>query len=50
MSRQMWKGRKVVDLRLWFRPQGAVEFVPSRKGLTIDAGKLPELIEALQEV
>lgn len=50
VSRTSWKGRQVVDVRLWYLPKGATEFVPSRKGLTIDAGKLPDLIDALQVV
>jgi hypothetical protein len=47
VSRNYWKGRSVIDLRIWYLPKGGAEFVPSRKGLTIDAGKLPELIDAL---
>jgi hypothetical protein len=50
VSRQLWKGRQVVDVRVWYLPKGGAEFVPSRKGLSIDAGKLPALINALQEV
>lgn len=48
VTRSIWKMRQVVDVRLWYLPQGGVEFVPSRKGFTIDAGKVPDLIEALQ--
>lgn len=48
VQRQIWKMRQVVDIRLWYLPQGGSEFVPSRKGFTVDAAKLPELIEALQ--
>lgn len=50
VSRSLWKGRDVVDIRIWYLPAGGAELVPTRKGLTIDAGKLPDLIEALKEV
>lgn len=47
VSRNYWKGRNVIDLRIWYMPNGGAEFVPSRKGLTIDASKLPELLDQL---
>jgi len=47
VSRNYWKGRNVIDIRIWYLPSGGAEFVPSRKGLTIDAGKLPELLDRL---
>lgn len=50
VSRSLWKGRNVVDIRIWYLPTGGAELVPTRKGLTIDAGKLSDLIEALKEV
>lgn len=50
ISRSYWKGRPVVDLRIWFVPDGSADFVPSRKGLTIDVGKLPELVNLLSSV
>lgn len=49
VSRNSWKGRDVIDIRIWFLPRGGGEFVPSRKGLTIDARKLPSLVDALRE-
>lgn len=48
VSQSTWKGRRVVDMRLWFIPAGGGEFVPSRKGFTFSAEKLPELIAALR--
>jgi len=50
VARNNWKGRRVVDIRIWFVPSGGADYVPSRKGITIDAGKLDELISALQEI
>ena len=47
VARNSWKGREVIDIRIWYRPDGSTEFVPSRKGLAIDAGKLPDLIALL---
>lgn len=48
VSRKHWKGRSVIDIRIWWHPQGGTEFIPSSKGVTIDAGKLPDLIDALE--
>lgn len=50
VSTSTWKGRSVIDIRLWYRPGGAVEYVPSRKGLTMDIHRLPELIALLERV
>ena len=44
-----YKGRWVVDVRLWYQPEGSVDFVPTRKGITLDADKLPEFAEAVAE-
>ena len=41
-------GRQTVDVRTWFVPKGSTEWVPSRKGVQIDASKLPLLIDALR--
>ena len=49
VTRSNWKGRCVIDVRVWYFPKGGDDYVPSRKGLTIDAKKLPDLIEALKE-
>ncbi|BAO29386.1 transcriptional coactivator p15/PC4 family protein [Sulfuritalea hydrogenivorans] len=49
VSRGIWKGRPVVDVRVWYVPASGGDYVPSRKGLTIDAGKLPELVALLSE-
>lgn len=42
-----YKGRSVIDIRLWFQPKDSPDYMPSRKGLTFDAEKLPELAQAL---
>lgn len=47
VSRNLWKGRSVIDIRIWYRPDGSADLVPSGKGVTIDAGKLPELLTLL---
>ena len=44
-----YKGRRVVDIRLWFQPAGSAEYVPSRKGVTFDTDKLPELSQAMAD-
>lgn len=50
VARSNWKGRRVVDIRIWFKPNAGADYVPSRKGITVDASKLDELIQALQEL
>ena len=44
-----YKGRFVLDVRLWYQPDGSTEFVPTRKGITLDADRLPEFAEAVAE-
>jgi hypothetical protein len=46
---QGYKGRRVVDVRVWYQPAGGAEFVPTRKGVTVDADKLPALAEAIEK-
>jgi hypothetical protein len=43
-----WKGRPVIDCRVWCRPKGGGDYIPSRKGFACDLGKLPELAVALR--
>ena len=50
VSRSTWQGRQTIDVRIWYIPKGGGEYVPSRKGLTIDAAKCSELIDALKSV
>jgi hypothetical protein len=42
------KGRRVVDVRLWYVPAGSTDFVPTRKGVTFDASKIDRLRNALE--
>lgn len=44
-----YKGKTVADVRLWFQPKGGTDYVASRKGLTFDADKLPELAQAIAD-
>ena len=44
-----YKGRCVLDVRLWYQPNGSTEYVPTRKGITLDADRLPEFAEAVAE-
>lgn len=45
---QRFKGRSVVDVRVWYQPTDGGEFIPTRKGITLDIEKLPALAMALQ--
>lgn len=49
VSVQGYKGRRVVDVRVWYQPTGSAEYVPTRKGVTVDADKLRELLAAMTE-
>lgn len=44
-----YKGRCVLDVRLWYQPDGLTEYVPTRKGITLDADRLPEFAQAVAE-
>lgn len=44
---QSYKGRRVLDVRVWYLPGEGMEFVPTRKGITLDADKLPALADAI---
>lgn len=47
-----FNGRPVLDLRSHFRPEGADELAPTKKGLTLQISQLPELeaaVRALRE-
>lgn len=46
---QRYKGRSVVDVRVWYQPTASGEFVPTRKGVTLDADRLPEFADAVAE-
>lgn len=46
---QGYKGRRVVDVRVWYQPVAGGDYVPTRKGVTVDADKLPALALALAE-
>ena len=50
VTRSEWKGRCIVDFRLWYLPDGNAEWVPSGKGCAIDASKFPELLRQLQPI
>jgi hypothetical protein len=45
-----FKGHKLVDVRTYFRPQGATELVPSQKGVAFKFSMLDEVREALKKV
>lgn len=42
-----YKGRQVIDLRIWYELDGESGYVPSRKGITFDAEKLPDISAAV---
>jgi len=38
----------VFDVRCWAKGKGTNDYGPTRKGVTVDAGMLPVLVEALK--
>lgn len=50
ISTSNWKGRSVVDLRVWYIPKGNQDYVPSRKGITIDSSKMKHLVNLLNKL
>lgn len=48
VTRDTYKGRQTIDIRVWFLDASSGDYVPSSKGVTLDAGKGSELIEALK--
>ena len=47
VATDLYKGRRVLDVRVWYLPAGGADYVPTRKGVTFDVDKLPELAEAI---
>lgn len=43
-----YRGKKYVDLRLWYRPDGEEAFYSTRKGLAIPLEQIDELIKGLE--
>jgi hypothetical protein len=50
VSTTKFKDRPVLDIRVWFIPRDAVDFVPSRKGVTVDLSKVHDLINLLERI
>ncbi|HCY61544.1 MAG TPA: hypothetical protein DHV59_01610 [Oxalobacteraceae bacterium] len=50
ITRSAYKGRQVIDIRVWVMDKVKKEYSPSSKGVTIDAGKCEALIEALKAI
>lgn len=44
---QTWRGRHVVDFRVWRLDRASQTWVPSKRGVQLRASKLPELVRAL---
>lgn len=47
ISRGIYKGVEIVDIRTWCRQKRTGIFVPTRKGITVEVGLRDELIKAL---
>jgi hypothetical protein len=48
VSLDEYKGKQVIDVRVWYQFQEGAERSATRRGVTFDVKRLPELREALQ--
>lgn len=42
-----YKGRKVIDIRIWSQPNYSETLLPSRKGITVDANLFANFVDAM---
>ena len=50
ISLRRYKDRAYVDLRIFFEARDSSEYLPTRKGLTLEAGLLAELKRGIEKV
>jgi len=48
--RNEYKGRQILDVRLWYIPKCGGEMVPSQKGFSFDFSKAKLLAKVLNEI
>ena len=44
-----FKGRNLLDIRDFFKPKNGIDYTPTKKGTTIDIGRIPELVTLLEQ-
>ena len=44
-----FKGRNLLDMRDFFKPKGAIDFSPTKKGICIDVTKIADMISLLEQ-
>lgn len=47
VSTKEYKGVSYVDLRVYFKPEGAAEYLPTKKGITVRKDQIHELAKAV---
>jgi len=50
VMRNEYKGRQILDVRLWYIPKCGGEMVPSQKGFSFDFSKAKLLAKVLNEI
>jgi hypothetical protein len=50
ISLTKYHGHDLIDLRVYFSPEGGAEPVPTRKGICLNVAYIPDLIKALKEI
>ena len=44
-----FKGRELLDIRDFFKPRGAVDYSPTRKGICLDISKISDIITIMEQ-
>ena len=50
ISLTTYKGKNLIDLRVYYQPEDGEEKRPTKKGITISPEKFPELKKAIEAV
>lgn len=48
ISLTTYKGKNLIDLRVYYQPEDGEEMRPTKKGITISPEKFPELKKAIE--
>ena len=44
-----FKGRDLLDIRDFFKPRGAIDYSPTRKGICLDINKISDIITIMEQ-
>ena len=49
VQKKEYKGVSYIDIRVFFKPDNADEYIPTKKGITFNAELLPKVLMALSQ-